>query len=101
MTQMGISSKGEIPKIFVVCDQSDTAPVWGYMLGQKGLNVTLETSAEKAVDRWLAEISDLVVLDLDIPHPNRMQLYANFRAVCVSSILLFLPAYLDTDILEE
>jgi len=37
-----------VPKIFVVCDQSDTAPVWDYILRQRGLNVILETSVEKA-----------------------------------------------------
>ena len=25
-----------IPKVFVVCDRSDTAPVWGYILRNKG-----------------------------------------------------------------
>ena len=40
-----------VSKIFVVCDRSDTAPVWGYILRQQGLIVTLETSVEKAIDR--------------------------------------------------
>jgi hypothetical protein len=30
--------------IFVLCDQEDTAPVWGYMLRQQGLNVMIERS---------------------------------------------------------
>ena len=33
-----------IPTVFVVCDQRDTAPVWGYILRQHGLSVILETS---------------------------------------------------------
>jgi DNA-binding response OmpR family regulator len=90
----------DIPKIFVVCDQSDTAPVWGYMLGQKGLTVLLETSTERAVDRWASEITDLVVLDIDVPHAERMALYKKFRAMSVAPILLFLPAYHETHILE-
>jgi len=40
-----------IPKIFVVCDQRDTAPVWGYILRQQGPIVTLETSVEKSLDQ--------------------------------------------------
>jgi DNA-binding response OmpR family regulator len=70
------------------------------MLGQKGLSVILETSCEKAVDRWSTEITDLVVLDVDIPHQDRMELYKRFRAVSVAPILLFLPAYHETQILE-
>ncbi|HLO14116.1 MAG TPA: response regulator transcription factor [Anaerolineales bacterium] len=91
---------GNIPKIFVVCDQNDTAPVWGYILGQQGLTVILETSLEKAVDRWSTEFPDLVVIDIDIPHQDRMELYKRFRAVSVAPILLFLPTYHETQILE-
>ena len=89
-----------IAKIFVVCDQEDTAPVWGYILRQQGLSVVLEPSLEKAIDRWTNEIPDLVVLDVNIPHADRLDLYQKFRAVSVAPILLFLPAYHETEILE-
>lgn len=95
-----MSNERPIPKIFVVCDQSDTAPVWGYILRQQGLSVILETSSEKAIDRWSSEITDIVVLDVDIPHQDRIELYEKFRAVSVAPILLFLPAYHETQILE-
>jgi len=42
----------------------------------------------------------VVVLDLDIPHEERMELYRKFRAVSVAPILLFLPAYHETQILQ-
>ena len=32
------------PKLFVVCDQKDAAPVRGYVLRQQGLIVIIETS---------------------------------------------------------
>jgi two-component system response regulator RegX3 len=89
-----------IPKIFVVCDRSDTAPVWGYILRQQGLIVILETSIEKALDRWSAEIPDLVVIDIDVAHHKHMELYKTFRAVSVAPILLFLPTHHETQILE-
>lgn len=88
------------PKIFVICDQRDTAPVWGYLLGQQGLSVVLETSTAKALDRWSTEITDLVVIDVDIPHAERMELYEKFRAVSVAPILMFMPVYHETQILE-
>jgi DNA-binding response OmpR family regulator len=94
-----MSNEQPISKIFVVCDQSDTAPVWGYILRQQGLSVSLETSFEKAVDRWSTEISDLVVIDVDISHEKRLELYRQFRAVSVAPILMFLPAYHETQIL--
>lgn len=90
----------QVAKIFVVCDRKDTAPVWGYILRHQGLTVILETSLDKAVDRWTFEIPDLVVIDVDVPHQDRMELYKRFRAVSVAPILLFLPAYHETEILE-
>jgi len=89
-----------VPKVFVAGDQRDTAPVWGYILQQQGLSVILETSLEKAIDRWSTEMPDLVVLDLNVEHEERMELYQKFRAVSVAPILLFLPAYHETHILE-
>ena len=39
---------------------------------------------EKAVDRWSTEMPDLVVLDLNVEHEERMELYQKFRAVSVA-----------------
>ena len=100
MTHAAQLKTRDIPRIFVVCDQRNTAPVWGYLLGEQGLTVVLETSIAKALDRWANEITDLVVIDVDIPHEDRMELYQRFREVSVAPILMFLPAYHETQILE-
>lgn len=89
-----------VPKIFVVCDRTDTAPVWGFILRQQGLVVILETSLDKAVDHWSMEMPDLVVIDIDTTLQDPMLLYKKFRAVSVAPILLFLPAHHETQILE-
>ena len=47
MTQADHLKTRAILKIFVVCDQSDTAPVWGSMQGQQALRVVLEPSSKK------------------------------------------------------
>lgn len=99
-TSSNPSNGRPIPKIFVVCDQQDTAPVWGYILRQRGLSVILETSLERAVERWSSEITDLVVMDINVPHADRMELYQKFRAVSVAPILLFLPIYHEAEILQ-
>lgn len=100
MNQVDELKSKYIPKIFVVCDQSDTAPVWGFILRQQGLVVILETSLDKAIDRWSMEMPDLVVIDIDVNHQDPMILYKKFRAVSVAPILLFLPAHHETQILE-
>ena len=89
-----------VSKIFVVCDQNDTAPVWAYILRQRRLNALLETSFEKAIDRWSTEISDLIVVDIDVTRQNPWHLCRKFREVSVAPILLFLPAYHEAQIIE-
>jgi DNA-binding response OmpR family regulator len=89
-----------IAKFFVLCNQKDTAPIWGYILRQRGLIVILETSLEKAIDRWSIETPDLIIIDLDVEHEKRMEFYQKFREVSVVPILLLLPAYHETQILE-
>lgn len=90
----------QMPKIFVVCDRTDTAPVLGYILRQQGLVVTLETMVDKAIERWANEAPDLVVIDIDIEKRNPVELYKNFRGVSTVPILLFLPSHHETRILE-
>jgi DNA-binding response OmpR family regulator len=74
--------------------------VWGYILRQQGLIVILETSRDKVIDRWSAEMPDLVVIDVDVSHEERIELYKKFRAVNVAPILMLLPSYHETQILE-
>jgi len=100
MSQVDELKSNYVPKIFVVCDRTDTAPVWGFILRQQGLVVILETSLDKAVDHWSMEMPDLVVIDIDTTHQDPMLLYKKFRAVSVAPILLFLPAHHETQILE-
>jgi DNA-binding response OmpR family regulator len=100
MVQPNKTESVHIPKVFVVCDRSDTAPVWGYILREQGLTVVMEASLEQALDRWAVEIPDLVVIDVDVSKKNPMDLYKKFRAVSVAPILLFLPTHHETQILE-
>lgn len=91
-----------VPKIFVLCDQGDTAPVWGYILRQQGLNVIIETSVGKLVDRWSSEMPDLLVIDIDTAfHLERLELHRKIRAVSAIPVLLLLPAYHENQILES
>lgn len=88
------------PKIYIVCNQGDTGPAWGYILRQKGITVAVETSLARAVDRWAEEVPDLAVIDVDAKHSERIELCRQLRGVSVGPILLFLPAHHETEILE-
>ena len=89
-----------IPKIFVLCDRSDTLPLWGYVVRQQGLVAILETDVDKAMERWSAEMSELVVIDLNNSSQEPLELCRLFRSNSVAPILLFLPTYHETQILD-
>jgi DNA-binding response OmpR family regulator len=86
--------------VFVICDQNDTAPIWGYIIREKGLIAILETSVERAMTRSAEVAPDLIVIDINVPHLERVELCKKFRALSESPILLFLPASHETEILE-
>ncbi len=87
-------------RVFVVCDQDATAPIWGYIIREKGLVAILETSVQKAMERSMEEIPDLIVIDVNAPHAQRIELCRRFRSLSASPILLFLPTNNETEILE-
>lgn len=101
MNQTDNSKAIHIPKVLVICNQGETAPVWGYILRQQGLNVIIETSTEKAINRWAAESPDLVIIDIDVIfHLERMELFRKIRAASTIPVLFLLPAYHETQMLE-
>ena len=88
------------PRVFVVCDQDATAPIWGYIIRDKGLVAILETSVQRAMERSIEEIPDLIVIDVNASHTQRIELCRQFRSLSASPILLFLPSNNESEILE-
>src|ERR1700690_576221 len=86
-------------RVFVVCDQDATAPIWGYIIREKGLVAILETSVQRAMERSMEEIPDLIIIDVNAPHAQRMELCQKFRALSASPILLFMPTNNEAEIL--
>jgi len=87
-------------RVFVVCDQADTAPIWGYMIREKGLVAVLETSIERAMTRDIEDIPDLVIIDVNTSHKDRIALCEKFRSLSSSPIMLFLPVHNENEMLE-
>lgn len=90
----------DFAKIFVLCNQDDTAPLWGYIIRQQGLVAILETDLEKSMDHWVAEMPDIVVIDLNRSKIDPLELCKQFRSVSVAPLLLLLPTYHETQILD-
>ncbi len=89
-----------VPKILVVCNSPDTAVLWGFILREKGLNVILERSPERAIDRWSQEMPDVVAIDMECKDQQCVELCRAFRSVSMAPILFLLPAHHETIILD-
>jgi len=100
MTTTDQSDSQAALRVFIVCDQTDTAPIWGYMIREKGLVAILETSVQRAMGRAVEDIPDLIIIDVNASHEERITLCKKFRALSSSPILLFLPANNEPEILE-
>jgi DNA-binding response OmpR family regulator len=87
-------------RVLIICDQNETAPLLGYMIREKGLNTIIETSVQRALDRAPESMPDLIVIDVNAPHVERIALVKKYRALSTTPILLFLPAHHETEILE-
>lgn len=87
-------------RVYVVCDQAATAPIWGYLIREKGLVAILETMVARALEHALEDVPDLIVIDVNAPHAQRMELCKRYRTLSSSPILLFLPANNENEILE-
>ena len=88
------------PKVYVVCNQSDTAPAWGYILRQKGLTVVMETSMQRAIEHWADDVPDVTVIDVEAGAAERLDLCRHLRAISATPLILFLPSHHETEILD-
>ena len=100
MSQTDFGKSTHIPKIFVVCDLMETAPVWGYILKHKGMQVVLKSDVDQAVEHWTNAAPDLLVIDIDTEKRDPVELYRSFRSVIMVPVLLFLPSHHETHILD-
>ena len=95
MTQLNKTTR-----VLIVCDQTDTAALLGYMIRERGLNAIIETSTQRAIDRAIEITPDLIIIDVNAPHAERIALVKSYRKMSKKPILLFLPAHHETEILE-
>ncbi len=87
-------------RVYVVCDQAATAPIWGYLIREKGLVPILETVFDRALQHGLEDLPDLIVIDLNAPHERRIELCKKYRTLTDRPILLFLPTNNENEIID-
>ena len=83
---------GVTPKVLIVSNQQTTGPLWAFSLQREKLNVVLESVPANTLARWETETPDLVILDINLPEQQTLDLIRTLRAEMIIPILLLTPA---------
>ena len=76
------------PKVLVVSNTQHTGPLLISGLREMELDVVVEPVPANTVQRWSAEIPDLVVVDANVPETQALELMKNLRRKAAVPIIL-------------
>jgi DNA-binding response OmpR family regulator len=88
-------------KALIISDDTETAQIWGYILGQKGIEASLMTSADNdSTGRRPEYAHDLIIIDSNSSQMDVMRLTRLMRTEATVPILLLLPKDEEIVVLE-
>ena len=79
--------------LLIVDDDERTRRGLSRVLGELGYTVVVAGTAQEALERALAAPPDLVIVDLDLPDKNGMELIADLQARAVDATLVVLTGH--------
>ena len=82
---------GHDPKVLVVSNQQNTGPLWVFSLQLQKLNVLLEADPTRTLQRCEVESPDLIILDINFPESQTLDLIKKLRVELLAPILLLTP----------
>jgi DNA-binding response OmpR family regulator len=86
----------------VISDDNDTAEIWRFILGRKGIETTLAVPPEEDDTEHRPEIShDIIMIDVCSPPVNVANFILRLRSDTTAPILVFLPNVDERCILES
>jgi two-component system KDP operon response regulator KdpE len=88
------------PRVLIVSNQQTTGPLWVFSLQQQNLHVALEADPSNTLHRCEAETPDLIILDINLPEAQTIDLIKSLRAEMVTPILLLTPPRSEENIVE-
>ena len=88
------------PRVLIVSNQQTTGPLWAFSLQQQSLQVVLEADPSNTLKRCEAEPPDLIILDINLPEAQTVDLIKSLRAEMVTPILLLTPPRSEENIIE-
>ena len=91
---------GTTPKVLIVSNQQTTGPLWVFSLQQQKLNVALEAVPANTLARCETESPDLIILDINLPEAQTLDLIRSLRAEMLTPIVLLTPSRTEEHVLE-
>lgn len=87
------------PKILLVSDQQ-ASPDWIFKMRQRRIELVQEIQPARAFERWLEETPDIILIDMDLPEMQLIDLVRELREQAVIPILLLASNQTDKFMLE-
>ena len=91
---------GTPPKVLIVSNQQTTGPLWAFSLQQQKLNVVLEAVPTNIVARFEKESPDLIIMDINLPEAQTLDLIRGLRAETLTPVLLLAFARTEEFVLQ-
>ena len=88
------------PRVLIVSNQHTTGPLWVFSLQQQNLHVMLEADPTKTLQRCEMETPDLIILDINLPEAQTVDLIRGVRGEMVTPVLLLTPPRAEENIIE-
>jgi len=88
------------PRVLIVSNQQTTGPLWVFSLQQQNLQVALESDPSNTIKHCEKEPPDLIILDINLPEAQTVDLIKSLRAEMVTPILLLTPPRSEDNIID-
>jgi len=88
------------PRVLIVSNQQTTGPLWMFSLQQQNIYVALESDPSESRKRCDIEHPDLIILDLNLPELQAVDLIKSIRAEMITPILILTPPRSEEIIVE-
>lgn len=89
------------PKILMISSQRTVTGTLTHLgLEQEGFDIILEVAPANAITRWAEVLPDLIILDINYPKAQTVQLVTALRAETPTPIMLITSALGEADLLE-
>src|SRR3990172_260150 len=90
----------DLPTIMLVCDDEEIAAIWAHSLRNRHLLVILSSSVQELEVQSKTEFPDLIIVDINTPKLDGIDICRQIRSETNVPLLLFTPRNNETHILE-